>query len=62
MKGLQPKELYEFIILKKYIHKFVRLNTRTSKGEILFSYDDKFDLTKSVILLREGNCVKIFDY
>jgi len=31
MKDLQPKELCEFIIMKKYIRKFVRLNTKTSE-------------------------------
>ena len=33
MKGLQLKELYEFIIMKKYIRKFVWLNTKTSEEE-----------------------------
>ena len=31
MEDLQSKELYKFIIMKNYIHKFVRLNTKTSE-------------------------------
>ena len=33
MKGLQPNELCRFIIMKNYIRKFVRLNTRTSEED-----------------------------
>lgn len=33
MKGLQPKELYEFIMMRKYIRKFMRLNIKTSEEE-----------------------------
>ena len=29
MNDLQPKEIYEFFIMKNYIRKFVRLNTKT---------------------------------
>ena len=33
MKNLQPKEFCEFIIMKKYIRKLVRLNTKTSEED-----------------------------
>ena len=33
MKDLRPKELYKFFIMKKYIRKFVRLNTKTSEED-----------------------------
>ena len=33
MKDLQPKEFYKFIIMKNYIRKFVRLNTKISEED-----------------------------
>ena len=33
MKCIQTKEINAFIIMKKYIRKFVRLNTKTSEED-----------------------------
>ena len=33
MKDLQPKELCGFVMMKRYIRRFVRLNTKTSEED-----------------------------
>lgn len=38
MKDLQPKELYEFIIMKNYIRKFVRLNRKNSEEQSMLTH------------------------
>ena len=41
MKDLQPKEFHKFIIMKKYIRKFVRLNMKISEEEAEKQRDER---------------------
>ena len=50
MKDLQPKELYEFIIMKKCIRKFVRLNRKNSEED---RYKKKIEKDKLYNVLKK---------
>ena len=63
MKNLQPKEFCEFIIMKKYIRKFVRLNTRISEELPILSHTNNkpklpegfefLPVTRTIVIRKE---------